>query len=161
MEEEINEEIIKRANEIWEKELKESFSNIMNQKQEEILNGLEKKIDDLIKNKKLSEKNNINNNNYYEDDDKILRKKEIDFQNLKEPNLVYLSFLQNTNPLINIVLQCLSNIKDVSFYYLNPEKEEKILKKSKDNPNNTYLGPSFLTLLDHLWKSQYKEYAPL
>ena len=161
MEEEINEEIIKRANEIWEKELKESFSNIMNQKQEEILNGLEKKIDDLIKNKKLNEKNNINNNNYYEDDDKILRKKEIDFQNLKELNFVYLSFLQNSNPLINIVLQCLSNIEYLAMYYLNPEKEGKILKKSKDNPNNTYLGPSFLTLLDHLWKSQHKEYAPL
>ena len=150
-EDEINKEIIKRVNDVWEKQLKEPFSDFMNQKQEEILNELEKKFDDLIKK---------NINKIYEDD-KILRKKEIDFQNLKEPNLVYLSFLQNTNPLINMVLQCLSNIKEVSFYYLNPPKEERILKKSKNDPNNTYLGPSFLTLLDHLWKSQQKEYAPL
>ena len=156
-EEEEDKEIIKRVNDLWEKELKEPFSNFMNQKQEEILNGLEKKIDDLIKNKKLDEKNN--NNNYYKDDDGRLRKTKIDFQNLNEPNLV---FLQNTNPLINLILQCLSNIKEVFQYYLNPkrEREEKILKKSKEDPNNTYLGPSFLTLLDHLWKSQQKEYAP-
>ena len=166
-EEEEKEQIIKKLNDIWENELKESFSNFMNQKEEEMLNGLEKglnEIDDSVKNyikaldKKLDEKKNINKN--YEDD-KILRKKVIDFQNLKKSNLVCLSLLQNTNPLINIILQCLSNIEYLAMYYLNPAKEEKILKKSKDNPNNTYLGPSFLTLLDHLWKSQYKEYAPL
>ena len=44
---------------------------------------------------------------------------------------------------------------------MNPEKEESILKKSKDDHNNIYLGPSFLTLLDHLWKSNQKEYAPI
>ena len=167
-EEEKNKQIIKKINDIWENELKESFSNFMNQKEEEILNGVEKglnEIDDSVKNyikaldKKLEEKKKNINKNY--EDDKILRKKVIDFQNLKESNLVSLSLLQNTNPLINIILQCLSNIEYLAMYYLNPEKEEKILKKSKDNPNNTYLGPSFLTLLDHLWKSQHKEYAPL
>jgi hypothetical protein len=43
---------------------------------------------------------------------------------------------------------------------LNPIKENKILKKSKENPNNNYLGPSFIKLLDHLWKSNKKEYCP-
>ena len=46
-------------------------------------------------------------------------------------------------------------------YYLNPIKEDKILKISKENPNKAYLGPSFLKLLDHLWKSNQKEYAPM
>ena len=54
----------------------------------------------------------------------------------------------------------LSNIKLIVLYYLNPSKEEKILKKSKENPNNIYLGPSFLKLLDHLWKNDKKEYTP-
>jgi hypothetical protein len=44
---------------------------------------------------------------------------------------------------------------------LNLKKENKILQKSKDNPNNNYLGPSFLKLLDHLWKSNQKEYEPI
>ena len=42
-----------------------------------------------------------------------------------------------------------------------PIKEVKILTKSKDSPNNTYLGPSFLKLLDHLWKSNKKEFSPI
>ena len=83
------EEIIKKVNDIWEKELKEKFSNIMNQKQEEIVNILEKKFKQI--DKKLDEINNINKNH---EDDKILRKKEIDFDNLKEANLVHLSLAQ-------------------------------------------------------------------
>ena len=154
--EKFEEEIIKKVNDIWDKELKESLFNIINQKQEEILNGLEKKFSQL--DKKLKEINGVNKNN---EENKILRKKEINFNNLKKANLVYLSLVENTNPLINVILQCLSNIKYLAEYYLNPEKEEKILKKSKDNPNSTYLGPSFLTLLDHLWKSNQKEYAPI
>jgi hypothetical protein len=43
---------------------------------------------------------------------------------------------------------------------LKPEKEIKILKKSKNDPVNNYLGPSFLKLLDYLWKSNQKEYSP-
>ena len=164
--EEIKEQEIKEIDDIWEKELKESFSNQINNYQEEILNELENKfnkINDSINNyflsinEKIGEKEEIINNK--EDDE--LRKKEINIDNLNKPTLVYLTLLQNTNPLINIILQCLSNIKDIVCYYLNPIKEYRILKKSKDNPNNNYLGPSFLKLLDHLWKSNQKEYSPL
>ena len=95
-----------------------------------------------------------------EENDDNLRKKEIDFNELQNPPLITLKLLPNTNPLINIILQCLSNISNISEYYLNPVKEGKILQKSKDNPNNIYLGPSFLKLLDHLWKSNKKEYSP-
>jgi hypothetical protein len=101
-----------------------------------------------------------NKDNKDEENDDNLRKKEIDFHELKNPPLITLTLLPNTNPLINIVLQCLSNIGYISVYCLNPVKEAKILQKSKNNPNNIYLGPSFLKLLDHLWKSNKKEYSP-
>ena len=38
--------------------------------------------------------------------------------------------------------------------------EQKIKKKSIENPNIKFLGPSFLKLLDNLWKSQKVEYSP-
>ena len=79
---------------------------------------------------------------------------------MEKPPITKLVLLKDTNPLINIILQCLSNIKDLIAYYLNPVKETKILKKSKNNPGNNYLGPSFLNLLDHLWKSNKNEFSP-
>jgi hypothetical protein len=68
--------------------------------------------------------------------------------------------LNNTNPLINLVLQCISNIGTLIAYYFNPAKEQKILQKSIANPNRKFLGPSFLKLLDNLWKSDKEEYSP-
>ena len=43
---------------------------------------------------------------------------------------------------------------------MNPVKENKILNKSNNDPHNDYLGPLFLNLLDHLWKSNRKQYSP-
>ena len=117
------------------------------------------RFDSFDKNDNEDQDNNKDNKD--EENDDNLRKKEIDFNELQEPPLINLTLLPNTNPLINIVLQCLSNIGYISSYYLNPVKEVKILQKSKDNPNNIYLGPSFLKLLDHLWKSNKKEYSPI
>ena len=106
--EEIKEQEIKEIDDIWEKELKESFSNQINNYQEEILNELENKfnkINDSINNyflsinEKIGKKEKIIINK--EDDE--LRKKEIDIDNLNKPTLVYLTLLQNTNPLINII----------------------------------------------------------
>ena len=37
---------------------------------------------------------------------------------------------------------------------------QKIIEKSKNDPHNDYLGPSFLNLLDYLWKSNQNEYSP-
>lgn len=41
---------------------------------------------------------------------------------------------------------------------MNPSKEEKIMKKS--NGINNILGPVFLKLIDHSWKSKFNEYTP-
>ena len=102
---------------------------------------------------------NINNDNLL-DNDIELRKKTIDFKSIQKPPLVKLEILNNTNPLVNIVLRCLSIIRTLILYYFNPCKEQKILQKSIANPNRKYLGPSFLRLLDNLWKSRKEKYSP-
>ena len=103
--------------------------------------------------------NNINNYNLEGNDDQ-LRKTMIDFNSFNKPPLVKLEMFNNTNSLINLILLCISNIKSLISYYFNPNKEQKILHKSKENPGIKFLGPSFLKLLDNLWKSQKKEYSP-
>ena len=102
--------------------------------------------------------NNNNDNNQIFEDYENLRKQKINFDNINNPPLIKLLFIDDTNPLVNLVLQCISNIKTLVLYYFNPKKEEKILLKANNDPNNCYLGPSFLKLLDHLWKSNQKEY---
>ena len=165
----------KQFNDKWDKKFEDERSQIeVLKNQNNINNNNEEK---KLKDNKEDAINNNNNNNIncyngnemnikknihdddYEDDEK-LRKKVIDLNNLNEPILNYLKLLEDTNPLINIILQCLCNINEIVFYYLNPEKENKILKKSKENPKAFYLSPSFLKTLDHLWKSNQKEFEP-
>ena len=114
----------------------------------------------IINNEKMFNinENYINNNDV--DNYENLRQKNIEFHKMNNPPFTNLVLLENSNPLINIVLQSLSNISNIVCYYLNPEKEIKILKKSKNDPTGNYLGPSFLKLLDYLWKSNQKEYSP-
>ena len=133
------------------------FNNDDNYLEKKFVNFNDDNKDNNLENKKDNNKNNFEKE---EDDDEELRKKDIDLNEFNKPPLIYLTLPPNSNPLINIILQCLSNIKWIPGYYLNPVKENKILQKSKDNPNNNYLGPSFLKLLDHLWKSNKKEYSP-
>ena len=98
--------------------------------------------------------NNINN------EDENLRIKPIDLKNIKIQPTVILKELDKTNSLINLVLQCLSNIKKFFSFYLNPKEEEKILLKSKQDPNTPYLSPSLLEFLYNLWKSPKNVYSP-
>ena len=164
--EEIKKEIKKDIDIYWENEIKKSFTVKINNYLEETLNGLKNELNKI---------ETICNNNINELDKKIdeklkqriinaedeeLRKKILKIEELKNPPITNLKFLKDTNPLINIILQSLSNINQIVLYYLNPKKEEKILQKSKENQNNIYLSPSFLKLLDHLWKSNKIEYSP-
>ena len=87
------------------------------------------------------------------DKDFILRKKEINLNEINIPPLISLKQLDNTNYLINLILQYLSNSHYLISYFFNPQKENKILQNSKNNPNGTYLCPIFLKLLDNLWKN--------
>ena len=115
--------------------------------------------------------NNNNNNNYNInfnnsnsniniENDHILRKKQIHVFNIQKPSFVKLVQSNDTNTLINLILQSLANIKTLIAYYFNPQKEMKILKKSMENPNGVYLGGPFLKLLDNIWKSSKTQYNP-
>ena len=112
----------------------------------------------LISNDIFPQENTNNNNNF--ESDEFLRKKKVDYSKMSNPPLITLIEQDNTNQLVNLILRCLSNILMILPYYFNPNKEEKILKKSKEDPNGVYLGPSFLKLLDNIWKSSKKEYCP-
>lgn len=95
------------------------------------------------------------------DNDKELRKKPIDFKKLEElkiPSLVNLVQLNNSNYLINLILLSLANMKKLITYFLS--NEDTILFKSKRDPTGIYIAPSFLTLLDHIWKGSKNIYSP-
>ena len=167
MDEELKEQMRKEIDELWDKEFKQTFSNQINNCLNETFQTLEKELKDfdLYVNQNIESLDKIyeeklNKKKIDFGSDEELRKKPIHFNELKSPPLVKIvSF--DTNFFINLILYSLSNIQTLIAYYFNPEKEEKIKKKSKENPNNAYLGPSFLKLLDHLWKSLDKEYLPL
>ena len=112
-------------------------------------------------NEKLSNFKDEVENNVIKETDEGLRKKVIDLKKLDNPPLINLSKLNNSNYLINLILLYLSNIDKLTLYFLKPKHEEKILKKSKEDPTGKYLAPLFLKLLDHLWKSTKKDYAPI
>ena len=165
--EEIKQQIKRDIELYWENEIKKNCSLKINNYLEESLNGIKNeldKIDDLINNKIIELDKKFDkklNQKIINAEDEKLRKRIIKFNELKYPPLINLKLLNDTNPLINIIFQSLSNIRQIVLYYLNPEKEEKILLKSKENPNKIYLCPSFLKLLDHLWKSNKKKYSPI
>lgn len=95
------------------------------------------------------------------DNDDELRRKQINIKEIKYPKLINLANINNTNFLINLVLLYLSNIDRLTGYFLKAKHEEQILYKAKQNPAGTFLAPSYLKLLDHLWKGTKKVYDPL
>ena len=103
--------------------------------------------------------NNVNDNNNNDiESDEMLRKIKINFNAIAEPPLKNIILPINSNPLINLIFNSLVNIRHLLLYYMNPTKEEKIMKKS--NGINNILGPVFLKLIDHSWKSKFNEYTP-
>jgi len=110
----------------------------------------------------INKDDNIVNINKFEnanESDEMLRKLNIDIKSITKPSLKSLTVPQGSNPLINLILNCIINIKTLLLYYFNPVKQDKIMWKSKGNPN--ILGQGLLKLLDHFWKSQMNEYTPL
>ena len=186
MEDKIKQEVMKEVEEDWENNLKNSFKDQLNKC---LINGLtnlkiqmndfetsvknhinslekdfENKFNTQITQLQLQQgndnKNLVNNNNInipLENDDE-LRKIHIDFHNVKNPSLKNIILSPDFNPLINLILNCFINIRTFTLYYLYPTKESKIMRKTNGNPN--ILGPVFLKLLDHGWKSKFDEYTP-
>ena len=64
---------------------------------------------------------------------------------------------------MNSTLQCLSNTKQLTNYYLNPLYKDKILKNNiaLKNPNDLQLSPLYLELISKLWaKDGSNNYSP-
>ena len=70
-------------------------------------------------------RNNDNNNNFEKkENDNELKKQNINLESLNNPLKIHLILPQNVNPLINIILLCLSNIQYLVQYSLDPQKEK-------------------------------------
>ena len=183
MEDKIKQDAIKEAEEHWENGLKQKFKEQLTNCMIEPLSELNNQIKNFEKsmtnhilslNEKFEKKynkqmiqiqqqsniqiNNIINNNPIENKNELM-KAHIDFSTYTNPPLKNLILPNDSNILINLILYCFINIRTFISYYLNPAKKEKIMWKSKDNPNK--LGTAFLNLLDHYWKSKLDEYSPL
>lgn len=172
-EDEIKEQAKKDAKDLWEKELEMPFIEKINEslllmmknidsqflayekKFNSIIKGIDKNaIDNSSQNSvqkpSLSSSNISNNNN----------PNKINIKDITKP-YTKLTFFSDENPLINLIIQCLCNIKTFMAYYFNPDKEEKILRKFKNNPNDLFLGPAYLNLLKKVWEDQKEEYSAI
>ena len=141
------------------KNLNPSFQNYQNNIFQCITQNLGR-LDKVI-NEQVNIYANTIKNQLINDNDDELRKKEINIKEFKSPTLINLAKINNTNFLINLILIYLSNIDKLTRYFLKPKNEEAILFKSRQNPNGIYLSPSYLKLLDHLWKGRKKVYEPI
>ncbi len=114
-------------------------------------------------NQKLSELDNVINQQIDIYTNNIINELIIDAVNIdkiKSPNLINLKIFDNTNFLIDLILLYFSNIDRLSRYYLKPKHEELILRKSKQDPTGIYLSPSYLKLINNLWKGTKTTYDP-
>ena len=141
-EKEIREQAKEDAENLWKNELESSFLEKINVSLLEIMRNIDSKFSDYEK--------KVN---------PYLNNQRVDIRKVKKM-YVKLTLLNDANPLINLIIQCLTNIKTFCAYYLNPEKEKKILSKSKKNPCDAYLGPAYLHLLKNIWGDQREEYSP-
>ena len=113
--------------------------------------------------------NNIDNNyNFNEENEKFLEKKLNDeqvFQSIQAYNKPTLVGLQNIGAtcFMNSTLQCLSQTKRLTNYFLNNKNLNKIIKNNIaiSNPKDYQLSPVYHELIQNLWKcGGQKYYAP-
>ena len=143
-----------------------------NDEMEEIYNIISNDLIKILNNYKETTLKNLDNklNDYYktvkEEVDNYTKKLEnkfikFDIKKLKAPRLSYLPKNNNTNFLINLILQYFVNINSLIPYFFNPEKKEKIFKKSREDPSGTYLLPSFFELLRKIYIELNNKYDPV
>ena len=162
--EEVRQKAREDAENLWKNELESLFSEKINESLLDLMKNIDSKfinyekqlnasIKESNKNSMLDSSSNISNN-------QVLNPKKIDITKI---NKMYVKLIlsDDINPLINLIIQCLTNIKTFCAYYLNPQREEKILSKSRKNPNGFYLGPAYLKLLKDIWGDQRGEYSPI
>ena len=162
--------LLKKKNEKQDNEIKKLFSKINNYKhRENSLNIKEKEIKRKIAS--LEDKTNNINKNKNKNDKKIL---EENIKTLIQENITLIGKnkelkkaieeMQNPYKLVglnnigaacfmNATLQCLSQTKDLTRYFLDKNNEEKIINNNIaiKNKNNFQLSPVFLELIKRLW----------
>ena len=52
---------------------------------------------------------------------------------------------------MNATIQCLSQTKDLTNYFLNEKKKEFIMKNKANDKNDNQLCPAYLNLIEQLW----------
>jgi len=186
MEDKIKQEAMKQADDDWENNLQNTFKDQLNNcllnelknlriQMNDLETSVKKHIDSLEKdfdtkfNNQISQlqlqqqendKDNkkLTNNIPIENDDE-LRKIFIDLKTVQNPCLKNIILCPGFNPLINLILNCLINIKSLVSYYFNPKRDDKISGKLKNKVN--ILCPAFRKLFDHAWKGKLNEYSPI
>ena len=103
-------------------------------------------------NNNISQPNNTNNTNNINNTNTLIN----NITSLKELNYVPKIGLVNLGQTcyMNSVLQCFSNLYQITNYFLNPEKQAIIQKhmKSTDQKEDSLLCLAYKDLIDHLWK---------
>ena len=162
--------LLKKKNEKQDNEIKKLFSKINNYKhRENSLNIKEKEINKKIAS--LEDKTNNINKYKNKNDKKIL---EENIKTLIQENITLIGKnkelkkaieeMQNPYKLVglnnigaacfmNATLQCLSQTKELTKYFLDKNNEEKIINNNIaiKNKNNFQLSPVFLELIKRLW----------
>ena len=129
-----------------------------------------KKIDEVIQNKEeeLSQIKNQLEEEYKQKINTLLEEiNELKKQNLSpniitKPPLVGLNNI-GSNCFMNSIIQCLSQIKELSDYFLDIKNRDKIINNNlkKSNPNSVQLCPLYLELIQNLWKNDgTKTFSP-
>ena len=107
--------------------------------------------------------NNFNNNNFQPTPQKPLKKDDSPISKYPKPPLIGLNNIGATCYL-NATLQCLSQTRALTNYFLNEKNKTKIINNNiaQQNPNDLQLAPIYLELIQNLWdkNNMNRSYSP-
>ena len=154
------EDIERREKELNERE--KEFNNKINFLEDKE-NQIEKEKNELLKLKQKNSQLNLNSQNSVQssiEGSQVAKIKPLDLY--KSPTLIGLNNIGALN-IMNSFLQCLSQTKRLTNYFLNEKNKEKIINNNiaLNNKNALQLSPDFLELIQKLWdKNGPKSYSP-